>query len=173
MTSSKVRNHHPRHPARQPSGWSVTACHRVARSGPDRNAAGSPPLVDRSALADRRFKPDLAQYQRFAGTFTQVNGFGADDLAGGWAIMTHDAMLAATLAIGRATGQSSQLPAPGDVRSLLYLSNSPTTSVPGAGGTFTFDLKTGDTVGRRIPVMELRPDGSLAVLSTFPQPRTH
>ena len=129
------------------------------------------PLVDPNALANRRFNPDLAQYQRFADTFTRVNGFPADDLADGWAIMTHDAMLAATLAIGRATGQSSQLPAPGDVRSLLYLANSPTTSVPGAGGTFTFDPKTGDAVGRRIPVMELRPDGSLTVLGTFPQPR--
>ncbi|HEY9472505.1 MAG TPA: hypothetical protein VIS06_01505, partial [Mycobacteriales bacterium] len=148
----------------------------LAAGLPRPNAVDAPvtviyaPLADPAALADRRFNPDLAQYQRFANTFTRVSGFTADDLADGWAIMTHDAMLAATIAIGRATGQSSQLPGPGDVRSLLYLSNSPTTSVPGAGGTFTFDPRTGDAVGRRIPVMELRPDGSLAVLGTFPQP---
>lgn len=123
-------------------------------------------LADPRALASPTLNPDVAQYQRFANAFTGVNGFGSADLTDGWAIMTHDAMLAATTAIERATGQSGGIPRPGDVRSLLYLSNSPTTSVPGAGGTFMFDPKTGDAVGRRIPVLELRPDGSLTVLAS-------
>lgn len=125
---------------------------------------------DPKALADPQWNRDFDQYNRFEKMFTTDSGFDPEDLEDGWAIMTHDAMLAAVTAITRATGQSPTPPTRKDVRIQLYLSNSPTTSVPGAAGTFMFNSTTGDVAGRRLPVMEIQPDNSFIVRGVFDQP---
>ncbi|WP_158896047.1 hypothetical protein [Amycolatopsis anabasis] len=125
-------------------------------------------LADPLSLGDPRFNPDQPQYQRFADAFVR-EGFDPADIADGWAIMTHDSMLAAATAIHRATGQSDVLPTPGGVRDQLYLANAPNTAIPGAGGTFMIDSTSGDVVGRRVPVLELQADGTLVVHAVYPQ----
>jgi ABC-type branched-subunit amino acid transport system substrate-binding protein len=124
-------------------------------------------------LADPRWNPGTghADYQRFLAAF-DGRGFAPPDLADGWAIMAHDAMLAAAAAIQQPSGTSPILPTAADAWNELPLLNTPQNSVPGAAGTFELDPDSGDPFGRPFPVMELRPDGSLLVrlLSQPPAP---
>ncbi|MER6993850.1 hypothetical protein ABT337_32305 [Saccharopolyspora hirsuta] len=120
-------------------------------------------LAEPKALKDPRWNPTLDQYQRFEAEFRN-NGFPEADLRNGWAIMQHDAVLAAAQASRTAIGQGLHLPAPTDVLPQLYLMNDPEHVVTGAGGSFQFDPVTGDAVGRRIPILELTPAGQVDVL---------
>lgn len=83
--------------------------------------------------------------------------FGEADLADGWAIITYDAMLAASNAVGRAAAarDSNELPTRQEVRFELERTDRERNQVRGAGGTFTLDAETGDVVGRRLPVVEV------------------
>lgn len=128
------------------------------------------PLAAPTALASPKWNPELAQYRRFQAAFTQQAGFDGRDLSDGWAMMTHDAVLAASIAVERASDQAGAIPQPRDIGNILRLLNSPSTSVPGAAGTFTFDPTTGNVRGRRLHVLELRPDGRLVIQGMYSQP---
>lgn len=117
-------------------------------------------LVDPAVLRDPELNPESEQYLRFEQSFVLLLHVDKSDLDDGWAIMTHDSMLATIQATALATRQSSTLPSPIDVRNQLYLLNSETTAVQGAGGSFTIDSVTGNANNRRVPVLELRPDGA-------------
>lgn len=120
-------------------------------------------LAEPKALEDPRWNPEREVYQRFEAEFRN-NGFPEADLRNGWAIMQHDAVLAAAQASRAAIGQGLHLPAPSDVLPQLYLMNDAEHVVAGAGGSFQFDPVTGDAVGRRIPILELTPEGEVEVL---------
>lgn len=121
-------------------------------------------LADPSALGNRRWNPDWDQYERFREGFEA--DFVQDDLRNGWAIMAHDAVLTAATAARMAIGQRETVPPPADVKAFLYLLNDESTKVKGAGGSFKIDLR-GETVDRRLAVMELALDGSVRVLGVY------
>lgn len=121
-------------------------------------------LAEPKALADPRWNPEHhGQYRRFEEAFRN-SGFPAEDLRNGWAIMQHDAILTAATATHKAVGQLLFRPGPADVLPQLYLLNDASTRVHGAGGSFNIDSTTGNAVGRRIPILELTPEGQIEVL---------
>ncbi|MFI9815978.1 hypothetical protein [Saccharothrix variisporea] len=97
-------------------------------------------------------------------------GFDPTDLADGWGVMMHDAMLAIWDVISRASVglKPGDLPTRLDVRAELARSDRDRNQVRGAGGPFTLDATTGNAVGRRLPVIELGPTGTFAVKAVFP-----
>lgn len=119
-------------------------------------------LAEPTALADPATNPDFHGYQRFEEAFLGV-GFPAEHLSNGWAIMQHDALLAVETAARNAVEQQPTLPEPGDVGSHLLLFNDATHKVNGAGGSFNLDL-AGNATNRRIPIIELTPEGNIKVL---------
>lgn len=102
-------------------------------------------LAEQSTLQDQTFATE------FTGTF------GKDDLNNAWAIMAHDAVKTAITAIRGATGQSGALPSITDVADQLGNLNSGMKWVDGAAGRFEIDAKTGNPVGRTVPIMEIGP----------------
>lgn len=95
-------------------------------------------------------------------------GFEAADLADGWAVITHDGMLAATDAITRAgAGSDGELPSSTDVRFELGRSDRDRNQVRGASGTFTLDAETGNVVGRRLPVVEVDQNWTFTVKGIY------
>lgn len=103
------------------------------------------PLADPVQLADGA-NPDQMLYQEFATEFTQIHygqEFDKSHLASGWAVMAHDAVLTARLAIRKATGGSQTLPNMRAVGDQLYLFDG-LNVVKGAGGVFCIDPQTGN-----------------------------
>ncbi|NUT51140.1 MAG: ABC transporter substrate-binding protein, partial [Saccharothrix sp.] len=100
----------------------------------------------------------------------QELGFDTADLADGWGVMMHDAALAAAEAVSRSANglPQGQLPTRQAVRAELERSDRERNQVNGAGGTFTIDATTGNAVGRRLPVIEVRPDGAFEVKAIVP-----
>ncbi len=97
-------------------------------------------------------------------------GFDPGDLADGWGVMMHDATLAASDAISRSGNglPAGQLPNRQAVRAELERSDRERNQVRGAGGAFTIDATTGNAVGRRLPVIEVGPDGVFQVRAIIP-----
>jgi hypothetical protein len=121
------------------------------------------PLVDPDALRQDGVK----EFEQLAGQFEQM-GFGTADLADGWAVITHDAMLAAADAISRAAaGRGGELPSRTDVRFEVGRTDRERNQVRGAGGTFTLDAETGNAVGRRLPVIEVDENWSFTVKGIY------
>ncbi|MFE2553628.1 hypothetical protein ACFXGI_34610 [Streptomyces sp. NPDC059355] len=115
------------------------------------NDAGAPisvlyvPLADPGQLADSA-NPDQTLYLDFATEFTTAHHgqeFDKGHLASGWAVMSHDALLAARLAIRNATGKSQTPPSIRAVGDQLYLFGG-LNVVTGAGGVFGIDPQTGN-----------------------------
>lgn len=104
-----------------------------------------------AALADQ----SVLQDPNFTSEFTR--SFEKDDLNNAWAIMAHDAVKTAITAIRGATDQSGDLPPISDVVDQLGNLNSGMKWVDGAAGRFEIDAKTGDPVGRTVPIMEIGP----------------
>lgn len=104
-----------------------------------------------AALADQ----SVLQDQNFTSEFTRW--FEKDDLNNAWAIMAHDAVKTAITAIRGATDQSGDLPPISDVVDQLGNLNSGMKWVDGAAGRFEINAKTGDPVGRTVPIMEIGP----------------
>ncbi|WP_133901429.1 hypothetical protein [Actinophytocola oryzae] len=109
------------------------------------------PLVDPDALR----QDGVVEFEQLTAQFEDL-AFGTADLADGWAVITHDGVLAATEAIDRAgAGSDGRLPSRTDVRFELGRTDRDRNQVRGAGGTFTMDPATGNVVGRRLPVVEV------------------
>lgn len=103
------------------------------------------PLADPDQLASSA-NPDQTLYQDFATEFTRTHygqEFDKSHLASGWAVMAHDAVLAAKQAIRNATGTSQTPPNVRAVGDQLYLLDSMNV-VTGAGGVFRIDPQTGN-----------------------------
>ena len=92
-------------------------------------------------------------------------GFPRADLDDGWGTMVHDAMLATTESINQAASGLN----PGatvtskDVRAALTRLDRTKNAVNGAGVTFGINATTGNSTGRRLPVIEAGPDGAFTV----------
>lgn len=99
-------------------------------------------------------------------------GFTTTDLADGWGVMMHDAMLTMWDVISRsAIGmKQGELPTRQDVRAELARSDRERNQVRGAGGLFTLDATTGNAIARRLPVIEVGPDGAFHVKAIVPVP---
>ncbi|MFJ6780362.1 ABC transporter substrate-binding protein [Streptomyces yangpuensis] len=103
------------------------------------------PLADPHQLADSA-NPDQTLYKNFAAEFTTAHHgqeFDEAHLASGWAVMAHDALLTARLAIRKATGASQTPPTVRAVADQLYLFDS-LNVVTGAGGVFRIDPQSGN-----------------------------
>lgn len=126
--------------------------------------------VDEEKALENDKNPDKDQYDRFKQIFTAH--FSSAELRNGWAIMAHDALLTADTAIQIATGQRAEPASRVNVRGHLGLLNAAEMgeSVQGASGTFTIDDETGDRISERIPVIELRTDGTIAVRDVYHPP---
>jgi ABC-type branched-subunit amino acid transport system substrate-binding protein len=121
------------------------------------------PLVDPDALR----QDGVAEFDQLAAQFAEL-GFGAADLADGWAVITHDGVLAATEAVGRAAaGRGGELPSNTDVRFELGRTDRERNQVRGASGTFTLDAETGNVVGRRLPVVEVDQNWTFTVKGIY------
>jgi ABC-type branched-subunit amino acid transport system substrate-binding protein len=103
-----------------------------------------------------------AFYQAFTARFP------AADLGDGWAIMSHDALVAADQAVIRISASQGRVTARNVLGELSDLSAS--NAVPGAAGNFGFDPVTGNPAGRDFPVLELTPGGGLKLLGVYPLP---
>lgn len=130
--------------------------HVTVVTGSDAASLPQAPLVPvvYAALADRQElsglqNPDASQFRQFENAFP----FNQDDLGNGWATMTHDAMLAATTAIGNATGQDPQPPDLNSVRGSLFQLNNDRNAVAGAAGRFKINQDTGEPIDHRLAVM--------------------
>ncbi|MDQ3154633.1 MAG: ABC transporter substrate-binding protein [Actinomycetota bacterium] len=103
--------------------------------------------------------PNFPEFKRW---FEDL-GFPLEHLDDGGAISHHDAVLTAAKAIRLAAlPSSSDPPGAADVRSQLLNLNT-TSTVPGASGTLRFsdrDEKSGDPVGKPIPVLEFPSSGT-------------
>ncbi|WP_157767543.1 ATP-binding protein [Actinosynnema pretiosum] len=124
--------------------------------------------------------PDAARQAgiaEFDALVAQVERLGLDplDLADGWGVMMHDAVLTARESISRVSrgmnAAAGELPSRQDVRADLERFDRERNRVLGAGGAFTIDAGTGNAVGRRLPVMEVGPDGSFSVKAIVDVPR--
>ncbi|MEU5726244.1 hypothetical protein ABZ783_31100 [Micromonospora sp. NPDC047738] len=111
----------------------------------------------------------IAEFDRLTAEFERL-GFDTTDLADGWGVMMHDAMLALTETISRTANglKPGELPTRQTVRSELGRSDRERNQVHGAGGTFTLDATTGNAVGRRLPVIEVGPTGEFQVKAISP-----
>ncbi|MFE5811017.1 ABC transporter substrate-binding protein [Streptomyces sp. NPDC056491] len=110
------------------------------------------PLADPEQLADSA-NPDQTLYKDFATEFTTPHHgqeFDKTHLASGWAVMAHDALLTARLAIRNATGTSQTPPNVRAVADQLYLFDS-LNVVTGAGGVFRIDPQSGNRKGDHDP----------------------
>ncbi|MFD9100240.1 ABC transporter substrate-binding protein [Streptomyces virginiae] len=110
------------------------------------------PLADPHQLADSA-NPDQTLYKNFATEFTTAHHgqeFDEVHLASGWAVMAHDALLTARLAIRNATGTSQTPPTLRAVGDQLYLFDS-LNVVTGAGGVFRIDPESGNRKGSHDP----------------------
>ncbi|MFD7660543.1 hypothetical protein ACFV4N_41760, partial [Actinosynnema sp. NPDC059797] len=133
---------------------------------------GQPPLAVVYAPhvdPDAARQMGIAEFDRLAATFEEL-GFDTADLADGWGVMMHDAMLAMLDVINRAAVglKAGEVPSRQSVRAQLSLSGRERNQVRGAGGPFTLDGTTGDAVGRRLPIIEVGPDGVFAVRAIVP-----
>ncbi|MFE9658319.1 hypothetical protein [Micromonospora sp. NPDC006431] len=106
----------------------------------------------------------ITEFDRLTAEFERL-GFDTTDLADGWSVMMHDAMLALSEAISRTANglKPGELPTRQAVRSELGRSDRERNKVRGAGGTFTLDAATGNAVGRRLPIIEVGPTGEFQV----------
>lgn len=106
----------------------------------------------------------ITEFDTLAAEFEHL-GFDKTDLDDGWAVMMHDAMLTAAEAINRAGNQlkAGELPSRQAVRAELARTDRERNAIRGAGGTFTLNSTTGDSAGRRLPVMEVTPNGEFTV----------
>jgi ABC-type branched-subunit amino acid transport system substrate-binding protein len=111
---------------------------------------------DPVALGDRS-TPGSPAFRQFAANF--AGQFNPADLDSGWAVMGHDAVLAASRAI-RNAAKSVPRPTLVDVRAALRQFNADSNPIPGASGEFWFDETTGDRVGPTPPVMKLSPEAA-------------
>lgn len=118
------------------------------------------------ALRDQR-NPDRAQYQRFEQGF-QAAHFASADLDAGWAIMGHDALQSAVVAIQKAVRQLPSLPSTVDVAATLHGFNDENHPIHGASGTFWFDSTTGDRAGPLPPVLDLAPHATTPTVIGWP-----
>ncbi|MBP2335782.1 DNA polymerase III delta prime subunit [Saccharothrix coeruleofusca] len=111
----------------------------------------------------------ITEFDRLTAEFERL-GFDTADLADGWGVMMHDAMLATTEAISRSAigAKPGELPTRQGVRAALERSDRERNQVLGAGGAFTLDATTGNAVGRRLPVIEVSPDGAFHVKAIMP-----
>ncbi|GAA1288219.1 hypothetical protein [Saccharothrix xinjiangensis] len=136
------------------------------------------PLPDQSPLAvvyaphvdpEAARQMGIAEFDRLASRFEEL-GFDTADLADGWGVMMHDAMLAMLDVINRAAVglKAGEVPTRQSVRAQLTLSGRERNQVRGAGGPFTLDGTTGDAVGRQLPVIEVGADGVFAVRAVVP-----
>jgi ABC-type branched-subunit amino acid transport system substrate-binding protein len=125
------------------------------------------PLAEPSVLRDvtKNPQPQADRYAKFERSFRNL-GFEPEHVRTGWAIMSHDAVLAAAKAI-RLAAPVQGLPTPVRVRDSLYLLSSPTNSVPGASGQFRIDPDTGNRVVGRLPVLLLRSSGDPELLGLY------
>jgi ABC-type branched-subunit amino acid transport system substrate-binding protein len=121
------------------------------------------PLADPDALR----QDGVTEFEQLSNSFEEL-GFSTTDLADGWAVITHDALLAASDAVGRAAaGRGGELPSRTDVRFEIGRTDRERNQVRGAGGTFTLDAETGNVVGRRLPVIEVDENWSFTVKGIY------
>jgi ABC-type branched-subunit amino acid transport system substrate-binding protein len=124
-------------------------------------------LADPAELAARpNGRNDRNLWQAFYATFTKR--FPASDLGDGWAIMSHDAVVAADQAVIKISAAQGQVTARNVRGELGDLSAS--NAVPGAAGDFGFDPVAGNPTGRDFPVLELTPGGALRLRGVYPLP---
>ncbi|MFE3765521.1 hypothetical protein ACFXPI_27600 [Streptomyces sp. NPDC059104] len=103
------------------------------------------PLADPVQLADSN-NPDRGLFQDFADEFGRDHHgqqFDRSHLASGWAVMAHDAVLTASIAIRKAIDTPQTPPSVHAVAAQLYLFDS-TNVIRGAGGIFRIDPQTGN-----------------------------
>lgn len=124
-------------------------------------------LADPAELAARpNGRNDRNLWQAFYAAFTKR--FPASDLGDGWAIMSHDALVAADQAVIKISASQGQVTARNVRGELGDLSAS--NAVPGAAGDFGFDPVAGNPTGRDFPVLELTPGGALRLRDVYPLP---
>ena len=124
-------------------------------------------LADPAELAARpNGRNDRNLWHAFYTTFTKR--FPAADLGDGWAIMSHDALVAADQAVIKISAAQGQVTARNVRGELGDLSAS--NAVPGAAGDFGFDPVAGNPTGRDFPVLELTPRGALRLRGVYPLP---
>jgi ABC-type branched-subunit amino acid transport system substrate-binding protein len=111
----------------------------------------------------------ITEFERLTAEFERLE-FDITDLADGWGVMMHDAMLATSEAISRSANglQPGELPTRQAVRAELARSDRERNQVHGAGGAFTLDATTGNAVGRQLPVIEVGPNGAFQVKAILP-----
>jgi hypothetical protein len=124
------------------------------------------PHVDLDAVAD------IPEFERLTTQFERL-GFDPDDLADGWGVMMHDAMLAMSEAISRSANglKRGEVPTRQAVRAELGRAGLERNTVRGAGGPFTIDAATGNALGRRLPIMEVDKNGTFHVRDIVDVPR--
>ncbi|MGK5741348.1 hypothetical protein [Micromonospora sp. URMC 103] len=140
----------------------------VLRTRPDLLPQGEQPKL--SIIYTPHVDPDAArqmgitEFDQLTAEFERL-GFDTIDLADGWSVMMHDAMLALSEAISRTANglKPGELPTRQSVRSELARSDRERNQVHGAGGTFTLDATTGNAVGRRLPIIEVTPTGEFQI----------
>lgn len=114
------------------------------------------------------FDPDAMRddpgFVRIGAEFDQL-GFPRADLDDGWGIMMHDAMLAVTASIGQAANglKAGDAVTRKDVRAALVRLDAKKNAVNGAGGRFGLNAETGNSTGRRLPVIQVGPEGTFVV----------
>lgn len=110
------------------------------------------PLADPGQLAGSG-NPDRGLFKDFADEFTRVHHgqrFDKSHLATGWAVMGHDALLTATLAIRNAIDPPQTPPSVHAVKDQLYLFAAPN-AITGASGVFYIDPRTGNRISTHEP----------------------
>ncbi|MFJ8212124.1 helix-turn-helix domain-containing protein [Streptomyces sp. NPDC096033] len=110
------------------------------------------PLADPDQLGDGS-NPDRGLFQDFADEFARDHHgqqFDKKDLASGWAVMAHDAVFTAGLAIRKSVDTPQNPPSVHAVKAQLYLFDS-TNVIRGAGGIFRIDPQTGNRKSTREP----------------------
>ncbi|MFG2987328.1 ABC transporter substrate-binding protein [Streptomyces sp. NPDC048258] len=128
------------------------------RKLPALNDPGAPisvlyvPLADPGQLASDA-NPDHSLYRDFADDFGRAHHgqtFDTGHLASGWAVMAHDAVVTAALAIRHAINPPQTPPTVYAVRAQLYLFAT-TNVIEGASGIFRIDPQTGNRNGTHDP----------------------